>query len=365
MASIMLTLTANADSSGICGENLTWTYESETQTLIISGSGKMFNYNPNNTPFWNITISTCIIEEGVTSVGDFAFYRLSNLSSITLPNSLESIGIQAFYGCTSLTSITLANSLTSIGSQAFYGCTSLTSITLAKSLTSIGNFAFCGCYRINTIYCLNPIPPTCERPEFKCDGDNVRDPYEVYTYANLHVPMGSKELYASAYDWRYFEKIKEDMESDGTVYYANLTVQQGTTGYTRQSMKSDERYTIFIGSLGEYKVNAVTFNGFDVTEDIVDGYYTTPEIKGESILSISYEIPSNIPSNILNNVKVTGYNGMITISNIDEPSDVNVYFADGKLINTISSAYDSVNIVVNSNQLYVIKVGNRTYKVAL
>jgi hypothetical protein len=46
-------------------------------------------------------------------------------------------------------------------------------------------------------------------------------------------------------------------------------------------MKSDETYTIFIGSLGENKVNAVTFNGTDVTDEVDNGYYTTPELKKE------------------------------------------------------------------------------------
>ena len=164
---------------------------------------------------------------------------------------------------------------------------------------------------------------------------------------------------------RYFNKIKEDMEADGRVYYANLTVKQGTTGFTRQAMKADEKYTIYIGSLGENKVNTVTFNGKDVTNEVVNGYYTTPEIKGESVLSISFETITSVRSMTLNDVKVSGYNGELNISNIDEPSDVSVYSVDGKLVSTIPSAFGSVNLQVSSEQLYIVKVGNRTYKVAL
>ena len=156
------------------------------------------------------------------------------------------------------------------------------------------------------------------------------------------------------------------MESGGNVYYANLIVQQGTTGYTRQAVKADETYTIYIGSLGENKVNAVTFNGRDVTKDIVNGLYTTPEIKGESVLSISYEItPSAIQAVSLKDVKVTGYNGDIQIKNLDEPSDIFIYTADGKLVDTISSAFGSVSIQAPSGQLYIVKVGKRTYKLAM
>ena len=199
---------------------------------------------------------------------------------------------------------------------------------------------------------------------FEC-GSSVRDKYDVYTYTTLHVPMGSGEVYSSAYEWRYFNKIKEDMEANGEVYYANLTVQQGTTGYTRQPVKAAEKYTIYIGSLNGHKVNAVTFNGTDVTNNVINGYYTTPEIKGESVLSISYEVLSAVSSLTLNDVKVTGYNGAIQISNIDKASDVFVYTEDGKLVGNIPSAFGSVSLQVAPEQLYVVKVGTKVMKVAL
>ena len=147
--------------------------------------------------------------------------------------------------------------------------------------------------------------------------------------------------------------------------YANLTVKQGATGYTRQAVKSDTRHTIYIGSLGENKVNTVIFNGVDVTDELVNGYYTTPEIKGESVLSISYETNLSVKSMSLNELKVMGYNGEIQIKNIDEPSDVFVYTVDGKLVGSLPSAYGSASIQVASEELYVVKVGSRVFKVAL
>lgn len=220
-----------------------------------------------------------------------------------------------------------------------------------------------------TIYCLNPTPPTISSLNtFACSIYNsaVRDQYDVYTYATLHVPMGCAEAYSSAYEWRYFNKIKEDMEANGKVYYANLTVKQGETGYTRQAIKAAETYRIFIGSLGDNKVNAVTFNGEDVTNEVFDGYYTTPQIKGESVLSISYEIkPSAVSSMSLQGVKVTGYHGEINILNIDEPSPVSIYTLDGKLVNNIPSAIGDVRLSAPSEQVYVVKVGARSYKIAM
>lgn len=286
------------------------------------------------------------------------------VTDLVIPEGITKINRLTFCGCTNITSISFPNSITSIGSDAFSYCTSLTSITIPFNLTDIENYAFYGCYHLNTIYSLNPTPPTCYGTSTFATG-HTRSSYDIYNFANLHVPMGSKELYASSFDWCYFVKIKEDMELNGNIYYTNLTVQQGTTGYTRQAIKVGETYSIYIGSLGNNIVNAVTFNGVDVTDEIVNGYYTTPEIKSESVLSISYEIESSIPTLFLNKIKVTGYNGEINISNIDVPSDIFVYTVDGKLVESIPAAYVSAKTCVSSDQLYIIKVGMRTYKLSM
>lgn len=361
----------------------------------------------------NIVIPNSITYEdksyNVTSIGYQAFYECKNLTGITIPSSITSIGVEAFYNCYYLSSVNIndieawcrisfaispfsdvysnplyyahhlflngeeikdlviPNNVTSINDYVFNRCSELTSLTIPSSVTYIGAYAFNGCMRLNTIFCLNPIPFYCaKKSTFGCSTDDLRDNYDIYNYATLHVPMGSKEAYSSAFEWRYFNNIKEDMELDGQVYYANLIVQQGTTGYTRQAVKASEKYTIYIGSIGENKVNAVTFNGIDVTDDVKQGYYTTPEIKGESILSVSYEMESaNVNSTTYSNIRVKGYHGEITIDNIDEVSDVSIYTIDGKIISNMPSVRESIKLQVPSEQLYIVKVGTRTYKIAL
>ena len=85
---------------------------------------------------------------GLTSVPYAAFSGCTNLSSVTIGNSVASIGAEAFYGCTGLTSMTIPDSVTSIGNGTFYDCRDLTSVTIGNSVASIGDEAFYDCYNL-------------------------------------------------------------------------------------------------------------------------------------------------------------------------------------------------------------------------
>ena len=76
-------------------------------------------------------LTEAIIPDGVTSIGDYAFYNCSSLTSITIPDSVTSIGTYAFFKCKSLTEITIPDGVTSIGEETFGGCSSLTNVTFA------------------------------------------------------------------------------------------------------------------------------------------------------------------------------------------------------------------------------------------
>ena len=91
---------------------------------------------------WCESLGSIEIPNSVTSIGDSAFYYCTSLESIEIPNSVTSIGGEAFFYCTSLTSIEVGSGVTSIGDFAFDGCTSLTSIEIPNSVTSIGDYAF-------------------------------------------------------------------------------------------------------------------------------------------------------------------------------------------------------------------------------
>jgi len=88
----------------------------------------------------------------VTSIGDYAFYYCTGLTSITIPDNVTSIGVDAFQGCSSLTDVTMIpGGVTSINERAFCFCSRLTSITLPDSVTSIGEYALNYCNALTSI----------------------------------------------------------------------------------------------------------------------------------------------------------------------------------------------------------------------
>ena len=102
-------------------------------------------YSGKNLYIDNAQVTNLTIPNGVTSIGDYAFYECESITSVTIPNSVTSIGKYAFYECESITSLTIQNGVTSIGQYAFDGCTSITSVTIPNSVTSIGEHAFQNC----------------------------------------------------------------------------------------------------------------------------------------------------------------------------------------------------------------------------
>lgn len=98
------------------------------------------------------TLTSITIPDNVTYIGEGAFQSCVNLANITLSDSIRSIELYTFDSCNNLTSITLPDGITTIGSNAFSNCNKLTSITLPRSITTIGLIAFLNCSALTDVY---------------------------------------------------------------------------------------------------------------------------------------------------------------------------------------------------------------------
>ena len=150
---LLMDLLANAENSGTCGPDLKWLF-TDNGVLVITGKGKMNDYSYRNKAPWSKSdIKRIIIGDGVTTIGEFAFYDCRALTSVTIPNSVTTIGGSAFVDCSALTSVTIPNSVTTIGDGAFEGCSALTSVTIPNSVTTIewSTFKYCSALTSVTI----------------------------------------------------------------------------------------------------------------------------------------------------------------------------------------------------------------------
>ena len=190
-------------------DNLTWTLYADGK-LTISGTGAMKDYNAadNLSPaYMNSDVKKVVIEDGVTSIGELAFFKCSSLTNITIPDSVTCIAYAAFHGCSSLSSITIPNSVTSIGIYAFVVCSSLTSITIPDGVTSIGYGAFSDCSSLKTISL------SCKSSLKKSDFGEQAD---LVSYTNQHAltktaakdatcaESGNKEYWTCKHCGKYF-----------------------------------------------------------------------------------------------------------------------------------------------------------------
>ena len=146
----LLPVSAHA-ASGTTGD-LSWSLSGGT--LSITGKGDMPDYSDGTMAPWfgsGAAITRISVGEGVSSIGELAFYGCGRVTAVTLPSSVTTIGARAFKDCTALTGVRLPEGLTSIGEAAFESCEKLTSVRLPEELTAIGSYAFYRCSALSSI----------------------------------------------------------------------------------------------------------------------------------------------------------------------------------------------------------------------
>ena len=138
--------------SGSCGDNAVWTYDPETKTLTISGTGEIYDYDYGETPWYEYTrplvkgITSIVIEDGITGIGEYAFAYIYGLESVTFSDTVTTIGACAFLG-SGLSEIIVGKNVVTIGDGAFEECTYLNTIYIPLSVESIGEYAIY-CYSV-------------------------------------------------------------------------------------------------------------------------------------------------------------------------------------------------------------------------
>ena len=211
-------------------ENCNAIIETQSNTLIL---GCMNSFIPNSVTsigsyaFYGCSgLTSLVISNSVTAIGTSAFSYCRGLTSLAIPNSVLSIGGGAFAGCSGLSSVVIPNSLTSIGSSVFFGCSSLASVIIPNSVTSIDRGAFRNCSGLFSVTIGNSVTSIGESAFADCSGLTDIGMTDVFCYAEnvpktsanafsnsnianatLHVPAGSVDAYQAAEPWKQFKQI--------------------------------------------------------------------------------------------------------------------------------------------------------------
>ena len=238
-------------ASGTCGDNLTWELGCDS-VLTISGTGAMTEWQSiRDVPWYDYhysIVKSLVLNEGVTTIGGYAFDNCPLITSINIPNTVTSIGEWAFESCHGLTSVTIPESVASIGlgafndctgltspvynthifaymptsysgsytipvgiesiaGKAFEDCTGLTSISIPNSVTTIRDCAFQGCTGLTSITCEAVTPPSLGSSAF----ENVDK-----SKCTLYVPLESIGAYQAADQWKEFLDILPLPGTEGT-----------------------------------------------------------------------------------------------------------------------------------------------------
>lgn len=139
-------------TDGKCGDNLYWNFDQTNGTLLISGSGPMYDYSCAAPwePF-NEQILSIVVLDGCTNIGNLAFQNCVNATDISLADSIVRIGENAFWCCESIKAINLPANLETIEYQAFALCSMPDEITIPENVSYIGYYAFYNCLGLQTV----------------------------------------------------------------------------------------------------------------------------------------------------------------------------------------------------------------------
>lgn len=270
---------------------LDFTYATNDNTITITGY---------TGPDDGLTIPGTISGYPVTTIGEGAFSGLTNLTSVTMPDSVTSIEDGAFDGCSNLTSVAIGVSVTSIGDDTFSDCISLTDLTIPDSVTSIGDYAFSDCTGLTEMIIPDNVTSLGEGAFTNCSGlagvtiGNGVTTIEGYTFAGCSdltsVVIGKNiddiECYAfydcpnlrGVYFWGDAPAPTNDLtvfsgDNNGFVYYVPITSGWGDVfdGLPTKVWNGDS--ITIIGASFQIQTNqfCFTFNSISNQSVVVEG----------------------------------------------------------------------------------------------
>ncbi|MBR5825733.1 MAG: leucine-rich repeat domain-containing protein [Clostridia bacterium] len=276
-------------TTGQCGDNVYWTYDSLTGELVISGTGDMYDYRNfiDYSPFYDVDIKSIIVEVGITSIGDGMFEHCDSLEEVVIPDGVTRIGDRAFGSCTALSNVTIPYGVKSIGDGAFSSCYEFTNVTIPDSVTSIGINAFLACKNITNIVIPDSVINLGRGAFDRCSaatsitiGNNVRSIggstfNDCDKVESIYIPASVTGIESSAFsDWHSLKEIIVDENNENYISEQGILFNKDKTQLVKYpSSKEGTIYTVpeSVEQFGDYEV----FGHCKYLEEIVIGSKVT------------------------------------------------------------------------------------------
>ena len=398
---ILLPIVAKADDSGMYGDNVTYTFEESTGTLIISGTGAMKDFMTTaDCPWWNYKekILKLVINPGIEVIGAYSFMDCTNLTTIVFSDDIKSIGAYSFSGCfnikdvnisdlsvwcgikfdsnplsyaqnlcvdgkpiydvvipdgvtcinkyafasyKNLKSIKFSDTVSRIDSLAFYKCINLKTIEIPNSVTSIDIDAFDGCTSLTTVKLSENLTSIPDGLFYNC-----------HALSSINIPEGvtSIGIYAF-YGCSSLESIflPESIVNIGeyAFFYCNNVKKVTILAKTPPAIVSN------------------TFSCWDavlyVPDDVFDTYKSTAPWMYFGTIKTGIADVTSLP------VEVQSNGGTITVTGADDGTIVEVYTMAGTKLGKAKTSLNTATIHTNMQQgnVVIAKVGGKVIKAAL
>lgn len=277
-------ITKVVETSGVCGENLTW--KVENGVLTISGTGLMADYDEDNAPWkgFQSEITSVVITSGATSIGNLAFKDCENLTSVVIPDGITKIGKKAFINCGSLAAVTLPKSVTDIEPYSFFNCTSLESMVIPEGVTVINAFMFANCGKLKTVKILGTISSV--GPWAFVDCDALTDVY----YGGTEAQWNTVEIGSSGNDPLRNATIhftepdpQPPVETSGTIAVSSVRTRAGQTITVKVNLSANK-------GISNMRLQMTYPEGFTL-ENVQ---------KGDALSSLTFTPPGKLSANPVN-----------------------------------------------------------------
>lgn len=277
-------ITKVVETSGVCGENLTW--KVENGVLTISGTGLMADYDEDNAPWkgFQSEITSVVITSGATSIGNLAFKDCENLTSVVIPDGITKIGKKAFINCGSLAAVTLPKSVTDIEPYSFFNCTSLESMVIPEGVTVINAFMFANCGKLKTVKILGTISSVGAWAFVDCDA--LTDVY----YGGTEAQWNTVEIGSSGNDPLRNATIhftepdpQPPVETSGTIAVSSVRARAGQTITVKVNLSANK-------GISNMRLQMTYPEGFTL-ENVQ---------KGDALSSLTFTPPGKLSANPVN-----------------------------------------------------------------